>query len=156
MSEWSYVFFVGVKLLILSFFCICYVIGGRTQKWIRRYLGGIGFGLSIIGLSLWMGEFKWWLLALPVAYPAALTLGYGVNDPDGILYKFLFRGIYGLVFGLIGLYSGFVLGNLYLGIVQLGLPILVSIFLGVFNPTRAVDEEAMISLALVIHVPFML
>ena len=153
MSEWQYVFFVGIKLLILSFFCLCYVIGGRTQKWIRRYLGGIGFGLSIIGLSLWMHAFHWGLLVLPLAYPFALSLGYGSNS---FLEKCFKRFIYGLAFGLIGLYCGFILGNLYLGLVQLFLATIVSVFLGVFNPVRAVDEEAMISLALVIHIPFML
>lgn len=152
MSELAFVFFVGIKLFILGFWVMCYIAGGRGPKYFRRYIGGIGFGLMICALAFWMGRFNWWLLALPVFYPLALCIGYG---SDKFWMKILKRAIYGLAFGLIGLYSGFILNNLYLGIAQLILPVIVSVLLGVFNPVRAVDEEAAISLALVICVPFL-
>lgn len=149
----QFVWLVVFKLILLSSFTICYVMGGRSNKWIRRFLGGIGFSAGIILLAVLNQKFTWWLLALPVAYPIALSLPYGADE---LWKKILLRAIYGLSFGLIGLYCGFILGNIYLGIVQLIMSIIPSMFLGVFNPTRAVDEEAMIGLSLVIHVPFML
>ena len=152
MNEWPFVWMILLKLPLIGFFVVCYVIGGRGEKWVRRFLGGIGFGSGIILISLLMHRFNWWLLALPAAYPIALSVGYGSDTFWGKVAK---RGFYGLIFGLIGLYAGFFL-NIYLGIVQLILPVIVCVFLGVFNPTRAVDEEAMIALALIIHVPFML
>lgn len=153
MTEWAYVCFVLIKLCILGFWVMCYIAGGRGPKYFRRYIGGIGFGLMICWLALWMGRFNWWLFALPVFYPLALCIGYG---SDKFWMKVFKRAAYGLAFGLIGLYSGFILNNLYLGIAQLILPVLVSVFLGVMNPVRAVDEESLIGLSLVVHIPFML
>lgn len=152
-SEYRFVFFVVLKLLLLGFFCFFYILGGRSDKWLRRYFGGMGFGLGMIALSLLMGRFKWGSLLLPFVYPALLTLDYG---SDVILGKVLKRGLYGLAFGLVGLFCGFIYGVPYLGVVQLLIAVAASIFLGVFNPVRAVDEEAMIALAITIHIPFML
>ena len=153
MNEWTLVWLTIPKVLSIFFFIMCYIIGGRKRKWIRRFLGGIGFGLSIFGISILASHINWWLLALPVAYPLALCMGYGA---DNLWAKLIKRTLYGVLFGLIGLYAGFMTANLYLGIAQLILPIIVSVSLGVFNPLKdAVTEETLIATSLVIHVPFM-
>lgn len=159
MNEKTLVVFVILKLALLGVFALCYVIGGRGtesdpgRKWIRRYLGGITFAAGMIILSMAMGKFNWFSLALLGLYPFGLTLNYGADD---FLEKLKLRAIYGLYFGIVGLFCGWMYGVIYLGVVQVFISVAASVFLGVFNPVRATDEEAMLGLAIVIHVPFML
>jgi hypothetical protein len=134
---------------------MCYVIGGTENspgKWVRRYLGGITFGASICLLSWMAGSFKWPLLALIVLYPLCLSGNYGASK---IEEKLLLRFIYGLSFGLTGLYAAFFFKQIPLGIVELLLSVGSSMFWGVFNPVRSVDEQARLGLAFSIAVPFM-
>jgi hypothetical protein len=152
MSENYFVWLVLLKLFIVCLFTMLYVIGGRVHKQIRRFGGGISFSLGIIGLSLLTHKFHWAFLALPILYPLCLSFGYGA---DKTWLKVLKRTLYGLAFGLIGLGVGIFVGNWYLGITHLLVCLFASPFLGVFNPIRAVDEEALIALVITIHLPFM-
>lgn len=152
MSETFYVWLVVFKLAMISLFTVLYVIGGRSNKQIRRFGSGISFGLGLIGLSLLTHKFHWAFLALPVLYPICLSFGYG---SDQFWMKVLKRTLYGFSFGLIGFGVGAFLGNWYLAITHLIISIGASVGLGVFNPIRAVDEEALIALAITVLVPFM-
>lgn len=153
MSETTLVYLVAFKLVLLGLFSLFYVLGGRSGKWKRRFVAGIGFPLALIGLSLISNKFKPMSLPLIALFPALLSLPYG---GDNIYRKLALRGIYGALWGFLGIFCGYLWDNLFLGIGQFLLAITGSICLGVFNPVPAVEEECLISLFLVILIPFMI
>lgn len=153
MTETTLVYLVVFKLVLLGLFSLFYVLGGRSNKWLRRYVAGIGFPLGLILISLISNNFKWLSLSLIALYPINLSLGYG---GDTLYKKLALRGIYGLFGGILGIFCGYLWGNHFLGWAQLTLALTGSLSLGVLNPTHAVDEEALISLFLVILIPFMI
>ena len=148
MNEWNLVWLVLPRLLIISIFVMCYVIGGRQWKPLRRIVGGIFLGASVALLSLYTGTHKWWYWFACVGYPIALSLGYGGNTT---LVKLFRRLLYGVVLGSVS----FIYGNWVLAIFQTIIAALSSIYLGLSNPVQAVNEEAMIALICVSTVVFM-
>ena len=63
-------------------FMLCYILGGRAGlgKWIRRYVGGIGFAI-LCQFIAWKSAVWVPLMVLSlVTYPAALSMGYGADE----------------------------------------------------------------------------
>ena len=153
MTEWQLVWLVPLRLLIVTLFALCYVIGGRQWKWIRRFVGGIFLPAAVIGLSFITGSFSWVFIGALALYPVALSMGYGGNT---LLEKLIKRAIYGLILGAACLFFAIPTGLWALGVFQVALAILTSTILGVWNlPQKAVNEEALIAALSVLTVPFM-
>jgi len=152
-NEWFLVWMVPLRILIVLVFALLYAIGGRKWKWIRRFVGGLFLGGALIGLSLMLGAFNWWLLGVPAMYVIVLCLGYGGDTPSE---KFIRRLIYGAAFGGVGLYVGIVSGVWLVGLFQFVLAVFASVFFGLANPVQAVNEEALIATLSVVCVPFMI
>lgn len=152
MNEWQLVWITGLKVWAISFFTMCYIIGGRDFKWVRRFLGGIGFSSLVTVNAILIGSFHWILLTLFILMPLGLSLGYG---EDSKLGKFWPRFLYGLYFAILGLVLGYFL-NLTLGIFQFFLALITTVVLGTRNPVHAVYEEALIALGLTLTIPFMI
>lgn len=148
MNEWTLVWLTIPRILILLVFVLCYVIGGRQWKPMRRIVGGIFLSASVILLSITLHSFRWWFLSSLAAYPIALSLGYGGNNTTT---KFLRRLLYGSVLGAVS----FIYGNIELAIYQTVIAVIASVWLGIRNPVPAVNEEALIALTSVSTVPFM-
>ncbi len=151
-DEWFLVWMTPLRLAVVLVFALLYVIGGRKWKWLRRFVGGLFLGASVIGLSLMLGSFSWWLLGVPAMYVIALCMGYG---GDTIPEKFMRRLIYGIALGGVGLYVGIVSGVWLLGLFQILLAVFASVWLGLLNPVNAVNEESLIATLSVVCVPFM-
>lgn len=81
-----------VKLFCATGFATAYGFGGIHGKWKRRVLGSLFLTASIIGISLWMDSFSYWLLLCAPFYFGALTKGYG---GDEIKEKIIRRSIAG-------------------------------------------------------------
>lgn len=152
MSELDFVFLVPLRLTAIAGFVFLYVIGGRSKKYIRRFVGGCFLGGILIALSLATGSFKWPLLALPGIYIGALVMGYGGDT----FWKKLFRRLlYGFVFGLAALYIALWTGHWFLGWLQFFIALIASPFFGLTNKEPAVHEEAMIALSSTAFTVFM-
>ena len=153
MDEWGLTWQIPIRLVPTVLFALLYAIGGRGPKWVRRFIAGPFFGASIIGLSLLYKSFHWAYLGLPIMYMGALCLGYGSDD---LITKIIQRFFYGLILGLIGVYTAFWGHHIGLGLFQLLLAVQASLFLGIVNPTSAVFEEALIAAFSVVIVPFLI
>lgn len=129
-----------LEVFLVVFFTVCYAAGGQGPKWMRRFLGSIGFGLGIIGLALWTGKRGADLIfiCLGAAWycPSLCIFSYGVNDGNETK-KIWKRGIYGASLGVAGMAialgaSGAV--HIAAGFINLGFSISNSIYFGVKNP----------------------
>lgn len=156
MLEWTAVWFLPLRFSIVFVFVTCYVIGGRDggEKWIRRFVGTGLFASFCLLLANLTDSFSWWLLPSFIPLTVGVSMGYGADDND-VWGKVLRRGSYGAVIGLSGLLIGITQGNLFLGMMQLCLAIGTSLLFGIFNPTKAVEEEALIATGCTLLIPFM-
>lgn len=138
---------VFLRVMAVGVFATLYSIGGRSDKWIRRYLGAITFSAILIGLSLWFGSFNWWFAAIQPLAIYVLSRGYSTTVK---------RIGYGIVFGIFGLLCGLSLGDWFLGAVQFLIAVFANIVFGLYNPVKAPLEEGLISGLSVFIIPFML
>lgn len=152
MNEWQLVWLIALKLIAILFFAICYTIGGRDFRWVRRYLGGFGFVFLVCLASLLDGTFKIIPILILLLFPLGLRFGTGEERTIG---KFIPRLIYGFYFGMIGMAIGIFSGHLILGCFHFALALTSSVVLGVFNPVHAVAEEALIAVGISLFIPFM-
>lgn len=148
MSEWGLVFLVPIRIAIILIFALCYVIGGRRWKWIRRFVGGAWIAVSTYLLAVVLNTDRWFMLFSLPAYPAALSMGYGADTFWGKVFR---RALYGLLLGG----CSFLFGNWALAIFQTIVAVFASVYLGIVNPVKAVEEEAQIAILCVVTVPFM-
>ena len=151
MSEWALVWLVPLRMLSVMVFMLCYAIGGRAHKWIRRFLGPLLF-VGVLAVVTYFVQSQYWRLAPLAGLPIVLSLGY--SDKDG--FGWLRRLLYGTLMGGIGLAMGILTGNWILGIYQFFMAFLASIILGILNPIEAVNEEALIAGMSVFMIPFMI
>jgi hypothetical protein len=79
MSEWDLVWSFPLKLIPTLLFALCYMWGGRTQKWVRRYVGPVLFTLSCAILAHVFYSFSP-KIAILVLYAPVLTLGYNTRE----------------------------------------------------------------------------
>lgn len=150
MSEYLVGWLATLRLLIVVVFATLYWLGGRHQKGWRRWGGGLWLAGSTIALSLVAHQFYWHFLLALLAYPFALSLGYGGTSWGQKLLK---RTGYGLVLGGASAIFGFPFWNL-IGL-QVLLAVASSVLLGLTNPVDAAEEEALIAVCSVVIVPFM-
>ena len=144
MNEWNLVWLLPVKLIPSVVFMVCYAIGGRHFKWIRRYLGPILFSASCAILAQFLGSFSWKIAFLLVIAPI-LTLPYH-SDDERLRYVLALTAI-SLVFGTVF--------HSHLGYLQALLSFVTGIFFTETHPTDAVNEEGLIALLSVVVIPFM-
>ena len=143
MTEWQMVLTVPARMLVLTAFSTCYVIGGRSQKWIRRFVGGSIIGCSCVAISMWTGSYNPWIWLTVPAYVAALTMGYGGDDLQTKAYR---RFLYGLAVGSVSLIIAAPTGLWVLSFFQIFIAVVSSVFLGLLNPAKdAVKEEGLIA-----------
>lgn len=140
--------FVGtiplIGLIILAIGCWFYMLGGRSDKWRRRFIGSLICATAVWIESLIYGVFNFWLL---VDYPLVIgqfVLGYGAS----ITYK---KVIKRSIVAVTSVASGLIMCIIFSGKAWLLLPIdvivgVVSIWLGVKNPVPAPVEEFFICL----------
>lgn len=153
MSEWTIGWLATAKLLLIVAFATLYWVGGRRRKWIRRIAGGLLISAGTIGFAFAFGTFSSWHLLAIVAYPAALSLGYGGSTTPAKLRR---RLLYGVAVGACAFLFALPLGfkATLAAAFQLGLAIQASVALGLLNPFEAAEEEAVIATASVLLVPF--
>lgn len=138
MSETILQWIMLLKLIYLSGFAGLYGFGGIEGKWKRRIVGSLYLTLGVIGFSLWMESFNWWFISYALLLYGALSIGYGAKK---IIKKIKKRTIAGLAYGCAAIPIAIGSSSLVLLCLHIALCILVSIVLGVFNPTKSARAE---------------
>lgn len=148
-----------LKISLILFWCACYAIGGQGKKWVRRFLGAGVFGLGVATF----GHFALLALIAGAWYvPSLVIFKYGVND-GSTLKKVVMRAVYGASLGLSGLLAGISSHHAALGLAQLVMATLGSVYFGVANPFGSrwgnwstIWSDVCIALLAVGMVPFIL
>ncbi len=131
----GYIFTGSLLGLVLG--SLLYWLGGRDEKWQRRFVASLIIASTVNIASYLMKNWHWWF---GFAYPLLIggfSLGYGA---DNFLKKIVRRSIYALANVSVGLLFVFTLGAWDIFILHLGVGIW-SIYLGVKNPVYAPVEE---------------
>lgn len=144
MSEYTIGFlatFSGLGLLLSS---LLYFLGGRKDKWLRRFLGSAILTLTLLIVSYFLKVFSWWLLLTYVPITLGYCLPYGAELFWSKVGK---RTIYALCVISSGLICAIVFGGNAWFILPLHIGVgLFTVYLGVTNPIHAASEEFFASL----------
>ena len=151
MSEYHVGWVATGRLLLVVAFATLYWLGGRRHKWLRRYVGGIGFPLGVIALASTRVPLYICLLTT-LSYPLFLSFGYGSLTRN---HAWIRRFIFGTGLALAALPFAVVLHTWEMWAAQLGLSWLASLWLGLRNPVDAAEEETLIAALSVVLVPFL-
>lgn len=144
MNEEALVWALPLRILPSIIFMVCYAIGGRTAKWVRRFIGPILFVVSNALLMLLFGSFSFKILVFLILIPV-LTLPYSTDDE---------RIIYVLCLTVAVMVCGLVFWS-PVGILQALITFAVGMFFVIGHPIKAVQEEGMIAFSSVFLIPFM-
>ena len=125
-----------------------YWIGGRSNKWIRRFVSPAVICGTICGVSLGMGNFHWAMLAVCPLLSIGYHLGYGGDDVKTKIVKRLY---YALACSGSGVLLAIVLGGNAYWILPIQIAVaLGTVYLGVKNPVYAAAEEFFVSVLLTV------
>ena len=133
-------------LIVMAVGCWFYMLGGREDKWKRRFIGSLITSTAVWLESLLLSTFDFWQL---LVYPLTIlyfSLGYGSDIP---LTKIIKRSIVVLFSLTVGVLMCLTIGGSAWLILPLQVVIAVgSIWLGVKNPIPAAPEEFFVCLLL--------
>jgi len=156
MSEMTIGVQAVVALFGLGVTSLFYMLGGRSGKWRRRYVGAFVLALTVNGLSAWRGIWTPYMLIVFPCLIAGFSMGYGGDNFGKKLFR---RSLYALGVISAGLVFCFTLGaNAWWILIPHAGVGAFSIFLGVKNPLKdAAAEEvfvcALLNLGLLMY-PF--
>jgi hypothetical protein len=147
MSETMIGLIPAIGSLVMVVGCIFYMLGGRSNKWLRRFIGSLICATAVWLTAYILGVFQWVMLW---TYPLTIlrfSLGYCPDNPTW--QRVLKRSIIAVSVAANGLIFCFALG----GTAWLILPLQVfialgSVWLGVKNPMPAAAEEFFVCLLL--------
>lgn len=145
MSEYTIGFQAMGGLCGVVLGCLCYMLGGRSGKWLRRYVGSFILTLTVNILCVLRGVWSPWMLAVYPCLVLAFSLGYGGTDDLGT--KIFKRAVYAFGVLMAGVVMCLILGSWFIFIPHFFMG-MVSIYLGVKNPLPAAVEEIFVCLSL--------
>ena len=146
MSEIGIGTLASASIVGLALGCFLYMLGGRSGKWKRRFVGSLVIATTVNACSYFMGNWSWHLILVYPALCIGFSLGYGA---DTLPLKILRRSIFALGVVGAGLVFCFTLGGKawlvftpHLGVA------LWTVFIGIKNTIHAAAEETFICLLL--------
>ena len=133
----------GLGLLLSS---TLYWLGGRRDKYLRRFLGSFVLAATVNLISLFMGHWTPWLIAIWPLITIGYHMGYG---GDELMVKIKRRFIYASMVVVCGvLYCAFVSTSCVWVFIPHFLIAMFSVYLGIKNPIYAAAEEFFVSMML--------
>lgn len=132
----------AISLVGLAGGCFLYMLGGRKDKYLRRFIGSLVIAGTSVIMSALMKRFSFWLLLTYPVIAAGMTIGYGANE---VFLKILKRSLFAAGVASAGLVYCFVFGGnaWWVLIPHVGVGAW-SVYLGVKNPLFASAEECFI------------
>jgi len=144
LSETQIGIYASIGVLGLAVTCLLWMLGGRSNKWIRRYAGGVVLVTTVIMLCLLMNKYSNWLLVMYVTTIVGFSMGYGGDNLEEKLRR--------RITFVVGNMGSSLLMSIVLGvwtILPLHLMIaLGTVWLGIKNPVHAASEEVFVCLLL--------
>lgn len=135
-----------IGTIIVAFGCWLYMLGGRSGKWKRRFVGSLICATAIWVEALLVEHFSFGML---LAYPlliGAFVLGYG---SDITLTKIVKRVIVVAASLTVGILMCLILGGSAWWVLVVQLIVAIpTVILGVRNPVYAAPEEFFVCLLL--------
>ena len=148
MSEFGLGTLAAIALLVCVIDSIAWMLGGRSGKYKRRFIGSAIQTLGLNVISLIVGTWVWQYLASIIPEMISRCLGYG---GDTLAYKILRRSIFALGSLAVGMMLAWGLGFSGKAITLLICQVIasvVSIVLGTRNPLPASVEEVFVCISL--------
>lgn len=153
MSEYGIVWLSGLSGLGLVISSTLYSLGGRSKKWLRRWLGSFILATVVNFTFHMMGRWSPWYLGIFALLALSYHLGYGASNT---IEKVVRRTLYALAVLMSGLLCAIVLiasGNVSIMNVCTLFVIHtmlcgISVIIGVRNPVYAANEEFFVSMVL--------
>src|SRR3989304_1359942 len=128
-----------IGLIIVAIGCWFYMLGGRSNKWKRRFVGSLICSTAIWVESLLLGTFNYLHLLVYPILAITFSLGYGSSI---LLVKILKRSIVVMGSLVVGILMCLTIGNEAWLILPLQIIVAIgSIWLGIKNPIQAAPEE---------------
>ncbi len=132
-------------LIGLAIGSLCYMLGGRKDKWRRRILGSAIISTTVIAGCIVFGLFNWFQLLIYLALFGGFSLGYGGTSKE----KIFRRAIYCLGVCVSGAIMAWTLGGSAWALFILHLCVAGgSIFFAIKNPIHAAAEEVLVCVLL--------
>ena len=136
-------FAAGAGLVTGSLF---YSLGGRSNKWLRRFIGSAVLAGTVCGIAAWRGIFNPFMLLTFPALILGFSLGYGGNTISVKLRK---RALCCLAVCMAGLVMAICIGGNAWMVFPFHFGVAIfSVYLGLINPIAAAAEEFFICLIL--------
>lgn len=139
----------GVICVVIA--SVLYWLGGRANKWLRRFVAPAVLTAGICGISAVKGNFSLWFLGVYPCLVLGFSLGYGAEDTAGKVIKRVIcaAGILSAgVMACLGLG-----GNAWLLLAVQGILAAGYVFLGVKSILNAAVEEGIASILLTLFIP---
>jgi len=131
-------FFVG--MIGLSISVLLYMLGGRSDKIIRRLGAALALALTVNGLALWRDVWDIRMLLVLLCLFGGFSMGYGAETTWSKLAR---RMVYALGVLSAGALMAYLTNGWAVFVPHAGVG-LWSIYLGVKNPVEATAEEGWI------------
>lgn len=141
MNEYTIGYTACGSIVGLALAAALYMAGGRNNKGIRRFGASFIIMATVVGASLMMGKFSWWLIALYLMKILEFAQGYGVS---GNTPKWLKRLIIAATSLMSGVFLCIVFGGGWMLLpLHLWLGLATTQF-SVQNPVHAAAEEPLV------------
>jgi len=142
MNEYTIGYAATGAIFALAFMCLFYMLGGRKNKWLRRFIAPL-FQEASTNLCAWiMGIWNAWLLLTYILVAIGFSFGYGGETTGSKLFR---RLVYCAMNLTVALLFIFLYGPkmLWIFIPNIGVAAW-SIYLGIKNPLYAPAEEVFV------------
>lgn len=140
MSEYSIGYLAVGNVVALAIACLFYMMGGRANKWLRRYIGSFILALSVNITSLLLGHWSPFLLILYPIFIGCFSLGYGGDDTGARIIKRIIVASASLAAGVL---MAWLFGCWWMLIPQV-LCSATTILFAIKNPIQAAAEEPLV------------
>lgn len=158
MNEYALIGWAFLDVLVVAVAAALYSVGGRSNKWIRRFVSPAVLVAYCAGIARGDGRPFWWVaLASYPLYAAAYSLGYGVKSKltkwfsNPVVVRSITASAY--VFACIGIvvaFGAFKVSTLAFCVWMVPL----TVFLTTWNPFPAAMEEFLVCFMTTVFVPF--
>ena len=140
MNEYTIGFTFCGGIVGIAATCVFYMMGGRNNKALRRFLAPGVFTLTMVVMALILGVFKWALLAMYIFKMLEYIQGYSNRDNTGWIKR---TGVAATSI-LAGVFMCYIMGGGW-NLLWLHVPMSLSTVLFSFkNPIAAAAEEPLI------------
>jgi len=80
MNEYTIVYLMFGSLIGLAVGSLFYMLGGRADKWLRRFIGSAIIATTVNVASFFMGVWNIWLIGVYPLLILGFSMGYGVDE----------------------------------------------------------------------------